>query len=112
VWRHDSDGSLVVSTGTKPRRAVLWRATNPEARDFRLETFGANWTSEPVDAAGGDIRVKVPDPAAGWTAYLVEFEYDLGGPAPLKLTTEVTVTPKNLPHGTYRSERPRGFLSQ
>lgn len=112
AWRHDSDGGLVVSTGTKPRRAVLWRATNPEARDFRVETFGANWTSEPVDAAGGEIRVKVPEPAAGWTAYLVELEYDLGGPAPLKLTTEVTVTPKTLPHGTYRSERPRGFLSQ
>ena len=110
-WRHH-DGALVVSTGGRPRQARLWRATNPAARDFRLETFGAKWTSEPLDAAGSEIRAAVPEPAAGWTAYLVELEYDLGGPAPLKLTTEVTVTPRTLPFGAFPSTRPKGFLSQ
>ncbi|MFM9082067.1 MAG: hypothetical protein ACKOTE_18445, partial [Opitutaceae bacterium] len=59
-----------------------------------------------------EIRANVPEPAAGWTAYLVELEYDLGGPAPLKLTTEVTVTPRKLPFGAFPSPRPKGFLSQ
>ena len=45
-------------------------------------------------------------------AYLVEQEYDLGGPAPLKLTTEVKVIPDTLPFGSFRAERPKGFLSQ
>ncbi|MFM8617502.1 MAG: PhoPQ-activated pathogenicity-related family protein [Opitutaceae bacterium] len=110
-WRQDN-GALVVSTGDRPRQARLWRATNPAARDFRLETFGAKWTSEPLNASGDEIRANVPEPAAGWTAYLVELEYDLGGPAPLKLTTEVTVTPRKLPFGAFPSPRPKGFLSQ
>ena len=110
-WRHEN-GALVVSTGDRPRQARLWRATNPDARDFRLETFGAKWTSEPLNASGSEIRASVPEPAAGWTAYLVEMEYDLGGPAPLKLTTEVTVTPRKLPFGAFPSTRPKGFLSQ
>lgn len=110
-WRHDN-GTLVVSTGERPRQVRLWRATNPVARDFRLESFGAKWTAEPLDTAGPEIRATVPEPAAGWTAYLVELEYDLGGPAPLKLTTEVTVTPRRLPFGAFPSDRPKGFLSQ
>ena len=36
----------------------MWRATNPAARDFRLETFGANWSSEPVEAKGGEVSAR------------------------------------------------------
>lgn len=110
-WRHER-GELVVTAGLQPRRARLWSATNPSARDFRVETFGPNWNSEPLGTNGAEIRVTVPKPATGWTAYLVELEYDLGGPAPLKLTTEVTVIPDTLPFGSFRAERPKGFLSQ
>ena len=105
-------GELVVQAGGQPRRARLWTATNPAARDFRMETLGAKWISEPLETGRAEIRAAVPKPAAGWTAYLVELEYDLGGPSPLKLTTEVTVTPDTLPFGSFRTERPKGFLSQ
>jgi len=110
-WRHER-GELVVQAGGQPRRARLWTATNPAARDFRMETLGAKWISEPLETGRAEIRAAVPKPAAGWTAYLVELEYDLGGPSPLKLTTEVTVTPDTLPFGSFRTERPKGFLSQ
>ena len=101
-----------MQAGGQPRRARLWTATNPAARDFRMETLGAKWISEPLETGRAEIRAAVPKPAAGWTAYLVELEYDLGGPSPLKLTTEVTVTPDTLPFGSFRAERPKGFLSQ
>ena len=31
----------------------------------------------------------MPAPAKGWTAYFVEFTFDVGAKAPLKVTTDV-----------------------
>jgi PhoPQ-activated pathogenicity-related protein len=68
--------------------------------------------ASPVTLADGAARVAVPKPAAGWTAYFVEFTYDVGAPTRLKLTTDVRVVPDTLPHAPFvAKERPRGFLS-
>jgi PhoPQ-activated pathogenicity-related protein len=100
-----ADGSLVVHAGGAPADAgppevLLWQATNPAARDFRLDVLGRVWTSSPVAESGGTDRssVRVPPPAAGWTAYFVELTYRGSGPIPLKVTTRVYVTPDTLPH--------------
>ena len=56
-----------------PRRCRrrLWSATNPHARDFRLETFGKQWVSTPLSPVGPNTwEVVVPTPARGWTASL------------------------------------------
>jgi PhoPQ-activated pathogenicity-related protein len=98
-WRFAADGSIRVTAQDAPREVRLWQATNPEARDFRLETLGAVWTSTVLrDDGGGRFTGRVARPARGWTAYLVELTYDLGGPAPLKLTTAVRVEPDTLPY--------------
>lgn len=98
-WTFARDGSIRVRTHDAPREVRLWQATNPNARDFRLETLGAVWTSTVLrDEGGGRYTGRVETPAKGWTAYLVELTYDLGGPAPLKLTTGVRVTPDTLPY--------------
>lgn len=112
TWRHGAGGTITVNTRTAPRQAVLWQASNPAARDFRLETLGPAWQSSPVEAREGAYTARVAPPAAGWTAYLLELTFDLGGPAPLKLTTNVTVTPDTLPHGPPDLPKPRGYLSQ
>ena len=39
----------------------------------------------------------MPAPAKGWTAYFAEFTFDVGAKAPLKVTTDVRVTPDTLP---------------
>ncbi len=111
-WQQDADGSLTVTSQTSPREVRLWQATNPVARDFRLETFGPGWTSSPVAGRDGVFTATVPRPAAGWTAFMMELTFELGGPAPLKLTTNVVVTPDTLPFAPSPAVRPKGFLSK
>jgi PhoPQ-activated pathogenicity-related protein len=81
--------------------AMLWTATNPNARDFRLETIGKTWTSAPLPDIGSgahvyDASVQVPE--KGWTAYFVELRFDSGTSVPYRFSTEVRVVPDTLPH--------------
>ena len=77
---------------------LLWQATNPAARDFRLPVLGPAFNSTPVEAdERGIYTARVPAPERGWSAWFLELTYDVGAPKPLKLTTEVVVTPDVLP---------------
>ena len=97
-WRRGSDGTLRVLAEDPPQEVRLWQATNPRARDFRIETLGPAYVSEPVEAQAEGLYVaRVPAPASGWTAWFVELTYDVGAATPLKLTTDVAVTPETLP---------------
>ena len=98
-WSTEADGALRVRTIDKPAAVKLWQATNPDARDFRLQTIGRVWTSKDL-APGNDGSYvgKADKPEKGWTAFLVELTYDLkGAPAPFKFTTDVKVVPDVLP---------------
>ena len=112
TWHHGPAGALTVTTQTTPTAVLLWQATNPAARDFRLETLGPVWTSSPVAAAGpaGTYTATVAPPDQGWRASFLELTFDLGAGVPLKLTTDVTVTPDTLPFASPGLPRPRGFL--
>ena len=97
-WTRRADGTLQVLPLDPPQSVLLWQATNPEARDFRLAILGPAFTSTPIEAdARGMYSARVPAPEQGWTAWFLELTYDLGAPKPLKLTTEVVVTPDVLP---------------
>jgi PhoPQ-activated pathogenicity-related protein len=75
----------------------MWQATNPQARDFRLETIGPAWRSSPVTAENGVYRVSVARPASGYTAFFLELSYPGPSDLPLVFTTEVVVTPNVYP---------------
>lgn len=93
-----ADGSLQVMAVDRPQSVLLWQATNAEARDFRLAILGPAFISTPVEAdARGMYTARVPAPERGWSAWFLELTYDVGAPKPLKLTTEVVVTPDVLP---------------
>ena len=109
-WKRGADGTLTVTTATKPAAVLLWQATNPTARDFRLEKIGPTWRSSPVDGAGGIYAATVPKPAEGWTAAFMELTFDIGAGAPLTLTTDVTITPDTLPFAAPNPPKPKGFL--
>ncbi|NUN98382.1 MAG: PhoPQ-activated pathogenicity, partial [Candidatus Omnitrophica bacterium] len=97
-WTKEADGSLSVQTITTPTTVRLWRATNPNERNFRLDTIGPTWTSSLLtDQGGGSYIGSVPPPAHGWTAFFVELEFSSGTPYPFKFTTEVSVVPDFLP---------------
>ena len=97
-WTLEKDGSIRVKTIDKPSEVKLWQATNPNARDFRLEKIGPAYKSTPLTDEGGGIYIgKVPKPDKGWTAFFVELTYDSGGPTPFMFTTQVHVVPDVLP---------------
>ena len=102
-WAH---GAISMQLKDQPAKILLWQATNPEARDFRLETLGKVWTSRELKAdSKGTITVNVPKPDQGWTAFLVELTYKIdGSPTPLKPTSGVAVVPDVLPFAGTRPE--------
>ncbi len=98
-WTQESDGSFIVTTEDAPKEVRLWQATNPEARDFRVETLGRKYTSTLVEAdRKGTYVAGVEQPEKGWTAYFVELTYDVGAATPLKVTTNVRIIPDTLPY--------------
>ncbi len=97
-WKKQSDGSLRVTVKDKPAEVNLWQATNPAARDFRVDTIGKAYTSTRLEPQGdGTYLGQVPKPDKGFTACFVELVYPTGHPFPLKFTTEVSVVPDVLP---------------
>ncbi len=97
-WTFEPDGAIRVVSKTPAAKVVLWQATNPDARDFRVETLGKKYTNTDLQAQGDGVYVgKVDAPANGWTAYFVELTFDIGERVPFKLSTAVRVTPDTLP---------------
>lgn len=97
-WTIGSDGTITVTTETAPTKVLLWQATNPKGRDFRLETIGPVWTSTPVAAdARGRYVGRAQAPAEGWTAFFMELTFASGGAAPFTFTTDVKVLPDRYP---------------
>lgn len=98
-WTLEKDGSIRVTAKDKPTEVKLWQATNPEARDFRLETLGPKYQSTTLTDQGNSVYLaKVPEPAKGWTAFFVELTFPSRSEAPFKFTTQVRVVPEVLPY--------------
>jgi len=96
-WKFEKNGDIRVNTADRPTEVKLWAATNPEKRDFRLETLGPAYKDKVLAAKGKTYLGRVEKPAKGWTAYFVELTYPSGGKYPFKFTTAVRVTPDTLP---------------
>jgi hypothetical protein len=99
TWTLQSSNSIRVVAEGSPIAVNLWRATNPTARDFRLEAIGPAWQSSPLTSQGAGVYVgTVSVPAQGWTGFLVEVIYPGSGVPPYKFTTPVYVVPDVLPY--------------
>ena len=86
-YRWHFDGStLTVCSEQKPSIIKLWSAYNPDARDFRYETLGACWKSEPALEA-----TTLQAPSSGWKAYFMELTFDRPIGPPLICTTDVFI---------------------
>ncbi len=106
-WKFEKDGSIRVTATDRPAEVKLWQATNPAARDFRLETLGPAYKATPLEAANGAWVARVKAPAKGWTAFFVELTYPSGGKYPLKFTTAVRVLPDKYPYPAPKLTPPR-----
>jgi PhoPQ-activated pathogenicity-related protein len=101
TWEADRDGRIRVRADQAPERVTLWTATNPAARDFRVETLGPKFEATPLTAiAPGTWEASVAVPDGGWRAGFVELRFRSGTKYPLVFTTGVTVVPDRLPHAS------------
>ena len=88
TWTHTGD-ILTLHIDQTPSAVRLWSATNPDARDFRRESFGPNWTSQPLAAEHSGVYVaNVPPPAKGFTAFFIDAKV-----ADQTYSTQIYVTP-------------------
>lgn len=98
-WKFEKDGAITVAAEDKPSEVKLWQATNPKARDFRLDMIGPAYKSAPLEPGpDGKYVARVPKPPEGWTAYFVELTFARTGKFPLKFTTGVRILPDTLPY--------------
>lgn len=103
-WSITSEEAIRVRVDSTPspwelQDVLLWQATNPEARDFRVETIGKVWTNRSLEPESEGVFLgQVEPPATGWTAFLVELTWTHPeSPTPLKLTSGVHVVPTAMP---------------
>ncbi|PRY87050.1 PhoPQ-activated pathogenicity-related family protein [Mongoliibacter ruber] len=107
-WKIEGD-RIIVSTdpNQKPSSIKLWKATNPEERNFMIDRFGPHWTSsEIIINESGRYEVEMEAPENGFTAYFVEITYP--GQTPIKVTTGIDILPRAYPFEEYVSENPKG----
>jgi len=98
TWKFEKDGSIVAAAQDKPLEVKLWQATNPKARDFRLDSIGKAFTGSALQPdAKGRYVARVARPPQGWTAFLIEFTFPGAGAIPLKVTSGVRIAPDVLP---------------
>jgi len=101
-WEQPRPDLLVVRPSQPAQEVRLWRAENPQARDFRLETIGPAWRSRRLEPdKDGAYRVRLKTPRQGWRAVLVEASFGGSGSdweGRQTYTTGVYVTPERLPY--------------
>jgi len=105
TWRFKGKGSIRLRTDPArvPSEVRLWRVSNTEARDFRMESIGPRWVGTVLPACGNGVYVAtIEKPARGWTAFFLEATYPGTGSEPLKFTTAVRIVPDTMPRRPVR----------
>ena len=106
-WTFEGDGTITVIAKERPGSVRMWRATNPEGRNFRQDVIGNAYKSQPLKPAGPNTWIaRVDAPPKGWTAFFIELTFPSGGRYPFKVTTAVRVLPETLPYAPPAAQRP------
>jgi hypothetical protein len=96
-WHLEGD-RLVANTTIAPQLARVWRASNPDARDFRKASIGEAWVNEVIQPESeGSYSVVLPQPQAGYAATYIEFVYQGISGLPVTYSTRIYITPDSLP---------------
>lgn len=108
---HVKDGITYVRTDPKfpPAEIKIWKAHNPEARNFQVPVIGKSYEAESISLReDGNYTIRVEEPEDGWLAYIVELTFPGRMGIPLKLTTGTVVLPDVYPFEPFESKNPRG----
>lgn len=95
TWHRTASGGMRIDVeGDQPTSVKLWKAMNPQARDFRWDFTKREWIASAVSEKNpGVYLIDLPAEADGWTAYFAELEFSKG----LTFTTEVFIVPDRFP---------------
>jgi PhoPQ-activated pathogenicity-related protein len=107
-WHINDDGEIHVHADDKPLEVKLWKATNPEARDFRVETIGKAWEASdlpPESGDGGKYVAKVSAPEKGYIAFMIELKFPGAPGLPMIFSSGVNVVPDTLPFERYQPKK-------
>ncbi|MGC8761131.1 MAG: PhoPQ-activated pathogenicity-related family protein [Bryobacteraceae bacterium] len=108
-WYISPEGSITVECTDRPAAVRLWTATNPDARDFRLEQIGPAWKSADLQPQKPGFYVaQIPKPEKGFTAGFVEIAFPTPGGSQWKFTTGVKVVPDIYPFPAPEPRRAAG----
>jgi PhoPQ-activated pathogenicity-related protein len=104
-WKVEGDQiKITFDTANKPAAIKLWSAYNPLSRDFRIDVFGPNWTSEDIAVPDtGELTVNLIIPESGYRGYFVELTY--GGDHPLKVTSGIDILPRTYPFEPFQPRK-------
>ncbi|HEY9050787.1 MAG TPA: PhoPQ-activated protein PqaA family protein [Gammaproteobacteria bacterium] len=113
-WHVEGD-TLNATTSIPPALVKIWRANNPNARDFRKQTIGETWYPSIVmpNASGEYSASLLTD--SGFNAAYIEFIYLGMTGQPVSYSTEVMVTPDIYPYSltqAVNNPRPSTFWKQ
>lgn len=99
TWSKNQDGILSVQTSSDPIKVVLWKAYNPNGRDFRVSTIGKSWESTTLaQQRNGLYQIPLTSPEKGWSAYFIEVHFESKTNTPLIFTTDIFITPDTYPY--------------
>jgi PhoPQ-activated pathogenicity-related protein len=108
-WEFPNENTIIVKTASGPAQVRLWQATNPDARDFRVDGAGGEWTATELEAvSGGTYAGRVEKPEKGWTAFLVQIAFKGPGAELLRVSSPVKVIPDIEPFDWEWPETPAG----
>lgn len=97
-WEVTPEGKTLVVCKDKPAAVKVWSASNPDARDFRLDKIGPAYKARDVPlSADGRYEIAPAAPAKGFMAYFVELTFKTPGGSDLKVTTGTKVLPDVYP---------------
>lgn len=108
-WKVEPNGDIRVTSKDEPAEVRVWTAVNPEARDFRVQTLGRKYKDTILAPERPGVWVAHPPKVEqGYAAYFVELTYPTGGKYPIKVTTQIKVTPDTYPAPPYKPVQPKG----
>ncbi|MBS3742332.1 MAG: PhoPQ-activated pathogenicity-like protein PqaA type [Candidatus Cloacimonetes bacterium] len=107
-WEIGDSNITLTTDPTDPIGQIkLWWAVNEEARDFRVSKIGKVLKDSTINInENGKYNIRLAEPDKGWKAYFIEITYDYE--LPVKLTTGVTVLPREHPYPPFESPDPKG----
>ena len=108
TWTFEKDGAIKVVSKERPEAVTLWQATNPDARNFRLDVIGPAYQSTVLTPSGPNTWVaRVQGAGEGMDGVLRRADLpDRRAKYPLKFTTAVRVLPDTLPFAAPVPKRP------